>query len=163
LDLYGSVVFVHAATMLLFFIAHGTSMSVSFAIKREADPARVRALLDLSRFSLGPYSVVFLVIGLLTGIAAGFMGGHWGRFWIWSSIVLLVVVGGLMTPLGTFRLRPIRAAAGMPTDGDTGATAPAEDAEEMRRQIAAWNPIPLAAMGMTGFLVILWLMLVKPF
>jgi len=68
-----------------------------------------------------------------------------------------------MTPLGTFRLRPIRAAAGIQTDGDTGATAPAEDAEEMRRQIAAWNPIPLAAMGMTGFLVILWLMLVKPF
>ena len=33
----------------------------------------------------------------------------------------------------------------------------------MRRQIAAWNPIPLGALGMTGFLVILWLMLVKPF
>ena len=163
MDLYGSVVFVHAATMLLFFIAPGTSMAVAFALKRETEPARVRALLDLSRFSLGPFSVVFLVVGLLTGIAAGFMGGHWGRFWIWSSILLLVAVGGLMTPLATFRFRPIRAAAGMPSDGDKGGVAPPEDPEEMRRLIAAWNPIPLAALGLTGFLVILWMMLVKPF
>ena len=33
----------------------------------------------------------------------------------------------------------------------------------MRRQIAAWNPMPLAAMGQAGLLGILWLMLVKPF
>ena len=76
MDLYGAVVFVHATTILLFFVAHGTSMAVAFALKRETDPARVRALLDLSRMSLGLPSIVFIVIGLLTGILAGFMGGH---------------------------------------------------------------------------------------
>lgn len=163
MDLYGWVVFVHAATILLFFVAHGTSMAVAFKLKNETDPARVRALLDLSRFSLGVPAGVLIVVGLATGILAGFMGGHWGRAWIWISLVLLVAIGGAMTPLASFRLQPIRTAAGMPSSGPKPAEAQPEDPEEMRRLIAAWNPLPVAAMGLVGFLVILWLMLVKPF
>jgi uncharacterized membrane protein len=163
LDLYPAVVFVHAATILLFFVAHGTSMAVAFALKRESDPARVRALLDLSRFSLGVPSIIFIVVGLLTGILAGFMGGHWGKAWIWISIVLFIAVGGAMTPMATFRLNPIRAAAGMERDTKEGQAAPVENPDELRRLIAAWNPWPVAAMGLAGFVAILWLMLAKPF
>ena len=163
MDLYGWIVFVHAATILLFFVAHGTSMAVAFALKRESDPARVRALLDLSRASIGRPAIVLVVVGLLTGIAAGFMGGHWGRLWIWISLVLFVAIGGAMTPMASLRIQPIRTAAGMATSGPKPTTAQPEDPAEMRRLIAAWNPVPLAAMGLTGFVVILWLMLVKPF
>jgi uncharacterized membrane protein len=163
LDLYGAVVFVHATTILLFFVAHGVSMAVAFALKRETEPARVRALLDLSRASLGVPTLIVLVIGLLTGIVAGFMGGHWGRIWIWASLVILVGVGGLMTPLAALRLVPIRTAAGMASSGPQPVEAQPEDPEEMRRLIAAWNPLPVAAMGLTAFIVILWLMLTKPF
>ena len=155
LDLYASIVFVHAATILLFFIAHGTSMAVAFKLKRETDPARVRALLELSRFSLGAPAIVFVVIGLLSGIVAGFMGNWWGTLWIWISLGLFVLVGGLMTPLATKRLQAIGAAAG---SADS-----AEDPDELRRLLAAWNPLPVAAMGVTTFLVILWLMYAKPF
>jgi uncharacterized membrane protein len=163
LDLYGAVVFVHATTILLFFIAHGTSMAVAFALKRETDPARVRALLDLSRFSLGVPVVVLVVTGLLTGIVAGFMGDHWGTGWMWISIVLFVLVGGLMTPLATFRLRPIRAAAGMPAETGAPEAPPQEDPEELRRLIDAWNPLVPAGTGLVAFIVILYLMLAKPF
>ena len=155
MDLYGSVVFAHAATVLLFFIAHGTSMAVAFKLKQETDPDRVRALLELSRFSLGAPAIAFVLIGLATGILAGFMGGWWGSLWIWASLILFVLVGGLMTPLATQRLQRIGAAAGL---GDARA-----DPEELRRQLDAWNPLPIAAMGLTAFLVILWLMLAKPF
>lgn len=163
MDLYGAVVFVHATTILLFFVAHGTSMAVAFALKRETDPARVRALLDLSRMSLGLPSIVFIVIGLLTGILAGFMGGHWGRGWIWVSLVLLLAVGGLMTPLATIRLKPIREAAGMPPETGAPEAPPQENPEELRRLIAAWNPMIPASMGLVAFIVILYLMLAKPF
>jgi hypothetical protein len=163
LDLYPAVVFVHAVTILMFFIAHGTSMAIAFALKRETNPARVRALLDLSRFSLGIPVVVLVVVGLLTGFLAGFMGGHWGSAWIWISIAIFVVIGGLMTPLGTMRLKPIRAAAGMPAETGVPEAPPQENPEELRRLIDAWNPLPLAAMGMTGFIVILYLMMAKPF
>ena len=163
MDLYPAVVFVHAVTILLFFVAHGTSMAVGFAIKRETDPARVRALLDLSRFSLGVPAITMVVTGLVTGIAAGFMGGWWDRAWIWISIVLFVAVAGLMTPMATFRLRPIRAAAGMPAETGAPEAPPQEDPEELRRLIDAWNPLVPASMGLAAFIVILYLMMAKPF
>lgn len=162
MDLYGAVVFVHATAILLFFVAHGVSMVVAFALKREAEPSRVLALLDLSRLSLGVPTLVVLILGLLTGIVAGFMGDYWGRIWIWASLVLLVLVGGAMTPLATFRLQAIRAAAGGTTSRDDVEAQP-ENPDEMRRLIAAWNPLPVAAMGLTAFIVILWLMMEKPF
>jgi hypothetical protein len=163
LDLYGSVVFVHAATILLFFIAHGTSMAVAFKLKEETDPARVRALIEVSRFSLGTAAWIFLGLGLVTGIVAGFMGGHWGSVWIWLSLGLLIAVGGAMTPLATMKLAAIRDAAGGGHAPKNGGAPPPEDPDRMRQLIDAWRPLPVAAMGLTGFLVILWLMYAQPF
>ena len=68
-----------------------------------------------------------------------------------------------MTPMASLRLQPIRTAAGMGTSGPRPSEAQPEDPDEMRRLLTAWNPLPLAAMGLTGFVVILWLMLAKPF
>lgn len=164
MELYPWVVFVHAATVLLFFIAHGTSMAVAFMIKRESEPARVRALLDLSRFSLGVPTVIVVLIGLVSGIAAGFMGGWWGQLWIWISLVIFVGIGLAMTPLVAFRLNPIRVAAGMPAQpAKKDAPTPVEDPVELRRQLDAWKPAPIAVIGLGGFLVILYLMMAKPF
>lgn len=163
MDLYGSVVFTHMATVLLFFIAHGTSMAVAFKLKQETDPARVRALVELSRFSLGPPATVMILIGLATGILAGFMGNWWGSWWIWISLGLLIVVGGAMTPLATFRLVAIREAAGGAPPPKDGGDPPPADPDRMRELIADWRPLPVATLGLTGFLVILWLMYAKPF
>jgi len=166
-DLYPVVVFIHAATILLFFIAHGTSMFVAFQLKRETEPARVRALLELSRYSLGFPTLAAVIVGLVAGIAAGFMGDHWGRLWIWISIGLFVLVAGAMTPMMTFRLAPIRAAAGAVRPSGRGgseAAQPAtEDPAELRRLIGDWNPVPAAVMGLVAFVAILWLMMAKPF
>ena len=163
MDIYGALVFLHATAILLFFIAHGASMAVAFRLKAESDPARVRALLDLSRFSLGTPTIVVAAVGFVTGILVGFMGDHWGRLWIWLSLVLFVAIAGLMTPLASLRLQPIRTAAGMSTSGPRPTEAGPEDPAEMRRLIDAWNPVPIGVVGLTGFIVILWLMLAQPF
>lgn len=163
MDLYASVVFVHAATILLFFIAHGASMAVAFKLKEETDPDRVRALIELSRFSLGAPAIAFILIGLAAGIVAGFMGDHWGSLWIWISLVLLVAVGGAMTPMATSRLAAIREAAGGGRASKDGGDPPPADPERMHQLIEAWRPLPVAAMGLVAFLVILWLMFAKPF
>jgi uncharacterized membrane protein len=162
LDLYPWIVFVHAATILLFFIAHGASMAVALRLRREQDPDRIRALLDLSRFSLGTPAVVLVVLGLLTGIAAGFLGGWWGSLWIWISLVLFMAVGIAMTPMMAARLNAMRSAAGLAVQGAKEAPPPPDDAE-LRRLIDAWNPVPIAVIGIGSFVVILWLMMEKPF
>ena len=162
MDLYPWIVFVHASCVLLFFIAHGASMAVAFRLKRERDPERLRALLDLSRSTLGPVVGGLALVGLVAGIAAGFMGDWWGELWIWISLALLLAVAFAMTPMVTFRVNAIRAAAGQPNPRAPQVT-PVANLDELRRLLDAWNPIPIAIIGLGAFLVILYLMIVKPF
>ena len=162
MDFYPWVVFVHAATVLLFFIAHGASMAVALRVRDERDPERLRAILDLSRAAIAPWVSSLAAIGLLAGIVAGFMGNWWDQLWIWISLALLLIVAFAMTPFMAIRLNAIRAAAGQPNPSRRDVPA-VEDLEELRRLQAAWNPLPLAVVSIASFLVILWLMLVKPF
>jgi len=167
MDLYPWIVFIHVASVLLFFIAHGVSMAVAFRLKRERDPERVRMLLDLSSWSLGVAPSIAILVGLVAGIAAGIVGGWFGQAWIWISLALLVVVGGAMTPMVAARLNAIRAAAGTqainPFSRKPPAPPPNQNPEELDRLLDAWNPAPSAIMGFGGFLAILWLMFFKPF
>ena len=166
MNVYAAVVFVHAATILLFFIAHGVSMAVALRLRMERDPARVRMLLDLSGWAMGVPASAAITVGVLTGIAAGVMGGWFGQAWIWISLVLLTVVAFAMTPMAAARLKALRTAAGTVSVNPfarTQAPAPEPDFVELSRLLDAWNPVPTAALGMTAFLVILYLMLFKPF
>lgn len=165
MELYRAIVFIHAAAIFVFFMLHGVSMAVAFRLQREREPERVRALLDLSAWAMGYPAGVIVSIGLLAGIAAGVMGGWWTTAWFWVSLVLFVVVAVTMTPLAATRLHAIRAAAGAaPALGQRRKPdAPQPDAEELARLLDAWNPLAIAAIGMVAFLVILWLMLFKPF
>src|SRR4029079_7049166 len=47
-DFYPWVVFIHVAAAFLFVMGHGASMWTSDQIRRERDPVRIRALLELS-------------------------------------------------------------------------------------------------------------------
>ena len=79
----------HVAAGFTFALAHGVSAFTTLKLRRERDPARVIALLDLSKFSL-PISDLAILVLLVSGIAAGFVGGYWGQLWIWISIGVLV-------------------------------------------------------------------------
>jgi hypothetical protein len=166
-NFYPWIVFIHATGVLLFFIAHGTSMAVGFRLKRERDPARVRALLDLSSWTLGVWPSIAFAVGIVAGITAGIIGGWFGQAWIWIAIVLLTIVAGAMTPLVAARLNVIRTAAGTrainPFSRKPPEAPPAEDDAELARLLDAWDPRPAAVMGFGGFGIILWLMLFKPF
>lgn len=167
MDLYPWIVFIHAAAVLLFFIAHGTSMAVAFRLKGERDPARVRALLDLSSLSLGIVPSVALLVGLVAGIWAGIAGAWFGQLWIWTSLVLFILIAIYMTPMVAKPLNEIRAAAGTqsinPFSRGTPPPPPDPDPAELERLLSRWNPIVPAAVGLGGFLGILWLMFFKPF
>lgn len=162
MDFYPWVVFIHAASVLLFFIAHGVSMAVGMQVKNESDRERALALLDLSGKALMP-AFVLVGIGLLAGIVAGFMGGWWDQLWIWISLALFLVVGLSMTPMAASPLNAIRSAAGRGRPGKSGEPPPPRDDGRMTQLLADWNPAPTAILGLLTFLVILWLMLVKPF
>lgn len=159
-----ALVFIHVAAAFLFAAAHGVSLYVAFQLRREAEPSRMKALLDLSAHSLKMAGVGLLVL-LLSGIAAGILLGSFGRIWIWLALVLLIVVGGLMTPVGAFYHNRIRQALGIRTDrmkADEPDPIPVS-ADELSAMLDNRRPEMLLLLGGGGFLVILWLMMYRPF
>lgn len=177
--------FLHVAGAFLFVAGHGISVIVAFQVRSERDPGRLGTMLDLSGTSL-KLAVVGLLVLLVTGIVAGIVGGSFGRGWIWLSLGLLVAIGASMTPLGAGHFNRIRAAIGQarsaasvePAASGTRASGvarkpgepvagdpppPSATPDELRRLLDNRRPEALAAIGGGGFLVILWLMLFKPF
>lgn len=163
-DWYIPLRFLHIISAFLFVAGHGVSMLVAFRLRRETSPDRMKALLDLSTVSLNLAGIGLLLL-LASGIAAGIAGDYFGKLWIWLSLALLVVIGGLMTPVGAIYYTKVRAALGMRTrglkDGDPDPV-PVSQAE-LDVLLASRRPEALLALGAGGFLVILWLMTYRPF
>jgi hypothetical protein len=161
--LYQWVVLLHVIAAFTFALAHGVSAGVALKLRGERDVARVQALLDLSRFTVnGMYGSIFVLLG--AGITAAFIAGLWGKGWIWTAIVLLVVMFALMYARASTWFRELRRAAGQPYETQKGAQ-PAErpDPARIATLTASSRPMEIAAIGYVGLVLILWLMVMKPF
>lgn len=160
----GWIVFLHVVGVFLFVAGHGVSIAVAFRIRPERDAARLRAYLDLSNWSLNVAGIGLLIL-LVAGIVAGIVAGDFGHLWLWVSIVLFVVIGGLMTPLGGMPLTKVRVALGQRTRGlkPTDPDPVALPMDQVVPMLDALRPELLAVIGGGGFLVILYLMMFKPF
>lgn len=167
MDWHPWIVYAHILGAFAFAAGHGVSATVAFRLRSERDPARIRTILDLSFYSLSGTSLMsigFLVL-FLSGIAAGFTGGYWGTGWIWVSLALLVLITGLMTPLGGMHYNKVRAAIGQKSPRDKSDAPPPDPlpADQLERLLVAPHPWILAAVGGVGFAVIVALMVLKPF
>lgn len=162
--MYPWIVLLHIVGAFLFALSHGVGVWMVIQIRKERDPRRIAALLDLSATSLtGVYLGLLLL--LVGGIWAGIAGG-WFRFgWIWAAIVVLLAITIAMYVVATSFFSELRAAIGQRTQKtpkDAPDPVPRSDAEIAA--IVARTPLaPLASIGFGGLLVILWLMVVKPF
>jgi hypothetical protein len=159
----GWIVFLHVAGAFMFAAGHGGSILMAFQIRKERDPVRIATLLDLSAWSLNIAGIglLFLLVG---GIVAGIVLGSFGRLWIWVSLVLFIVIGGLMTPIGGIYFNQVRIAIGqrpprVKLDADPVPVSP----EALATMLETRRPEALLLIGGGGFLVILWLMMFRPF
>ncbi len=136
-----------------FFAAHGATAAVAMRLRRERDPERVRALLDLSR-ATRPWMYVSLLMLIAGGIVTGFLGHWWSQGWIWASLILLVFLLAAAFPLAVpYYVRVRRAVA-------PGAELPPD---ELKVLLRSSRPLVIAVVETAGILVIIWLMVLKPF
>jgi len=150
--MYRWIVFLHIAGIFGFLLAHGSSAAVAFALRRERNPERIRALLDLSGRTMSVLYLSLLVL-IAAGIISAFMGHWWGRGWVWASIILLVAMVVGMWTIGSQHYHQVRKAVGSgymqgmkfyPPEPEP-ATPEALDA-----LLARGQPMLLAAIGMAG-------------
>jgi hypothetical protein len=162
--MYQWIVYLHVVGAFGLMFAHGASALVAFRLRREREVERIRALLDLSSLALrGMWGSLLLL--LVAGIVAGFMGGWWGDYWIWISLVLLILIVVGMALVSTRSYYPLRTAVGLPDPWTKleGAPQPPAPPEEIEHFIVAGRPFELLTLGFGGTLIILWFMMFKPF
>lgn len=162
--MYRWLVLLHVLGVFGFLMAHGISMGVAFALRRERNLERIRALIDLSG---NTYKVLYgsILILLASGIASGFIGHWWRQGWIWLSLGLLLAIFIYMGVAGSGYYGRVRKAVRvgyMEGYMPKPAAEPANDAM-IDSLLSRSRPIMLAIVGLGGLAIITWLMEFKPF
>jgi uncharacterized membrane protein len=163
-SVYIWIKFIHVVGSVTFIMGHGAAIAFTFRVKKESELERVRAMLDLSSSMWSVYMISWLVL-MVAGIANAFLGNWWSQGWTWVSLVLMLVITIWMFVLGTRTYHPMRKAFGMPyREGNTEVPAgePLPEAERAAL-IAATRPMEQLVIGYGGYILILWLMIFKPF
>lgn len=158
------LIFLHVLSAITFFLGHGTSVAMAFQVRKEKDIARIRAMLDLSESTLMVMGIAFLIMGL-SGLVLPFMLKLWGKGWIWTSIVLMVIVMLQMIFMNEKRYKILRKLVGLPyRQGNKilPAEAPVSQAE-VEAHIKKLNVGELVIVGYVIPMLVLWLMVFKPF
>ncbi|HYI23280.1 MAG TPA: hypothetical protein VEX62_11640 [Candidatus Limnocylindrales bacterium] len=154
----------HVVGVIIFVIAHAVSAYVLIRMQSENDPDKLRSLLGWSSRSLGVAGIGML-IWFLAGFLAGFSGNWWtsGRLWIWAALAVAIAVTGIMTPLGRMYLNRVRESLGIDPKSGMQIAGAGYDAGALQAARASGRPWLLAAIGLSGLVILFWLMLAKPF
>ncbi|HEY5728439.1 MAG TPA: hypothetical protein VIS72_00195 [Anaerolineales bacterium] len=158
------LVFLHLLSAFTFFLAHGASVAMAFKIRSETNFERIRAMLDLSGYTVMTMFISFLAMGL-TGLVMPFILKLWGRGWIWASVILMVIVAVQMGLISEKRYKPLRKLVGMPyMQGNK--EYPAEEPASQQEVEAHLKKLKVGELVIVGYvipMVVLWLMVFKPF
>jgi hypothetical protein len=153
--MYQWFVFTHLVGLVLFVFAHGASAFASYQIRALRDPMAIGGYLTLSQQAVRT-SYIGLVVLIIGGAGAATVNSLWSQAWVWGSVIVLILVLVGMYAVGSryyIRLRHMLAASeGKPPISE--------------QDLAAYlrSPVPdaLAGIGALGFLVLVWLMVMKP-
>ncbi len=154
--MYQFWVFVHIAGVFGFLAAHGTSIAITFRLRKERDPRRVNDLIAFSGSTIRMF-YISLVVLLVGGIVAGFQGHWWSQGWIWAALIVLILTSVAMVAMA----RPYyRRAAFVARAMAGGSQAVTEEQFDQILRSGRAHAIPM--IGIVGLGLILYLMVYKP-
>jgi hypothetical protein len=157
---YEWLLFMHVALVLAFMLLHGVQVTVTWIKRFEADPEQ-----NLGLFAALP-SVLPLRITMVTLIVSGFLLvawlNIWTKGWIWLSLLLLVLLWLSMWRWGGgyYGALSLTADAAISARGTSDEAAARAAFNAVR---LSWHAPGLTVIGVVGTLVILWLMVFRPF
>ncbi|HWH09187.1 MAG TPA: hypothetical protein VNX21_08305 [Candidatus Thermoplasmatota archaeon] len=158
------LVLLHVLGAFAFFLVHGVSAAVLLRLRSEREPAAVAALLRASGAANGWTWAAWGLLALTGGLLAATLHA-WREPWVWGSVVVLVVVTGLMSPLAARAFNEARHAAGLPWfDGKGVRPAGPVDPVALEAALATIRrrALPVTLLGAAGAVALVWLMVMRP-
>ncbi len=154
---YQIILYLHVASALSYFLFHGAFASVTFALNRESQPERLKALAGF-RDQAGPWSLGGALLMVLSGIVLMVMGNWWRDAWPWLAMLILIAVGVVMVIFGGVFLGSRLGTEEMPAEGERWYRM-----VQWGLRLGSRTPLFLTVTGLTALGLILWLMMFKPF
>lgn len=158
------LVVAHAMSAFAFVLVHGPSVAALMALRRERQLERVRALLSMSGSAAGWTWGAIMLLGI-SGLALAAAEHTWKLPWLWGSALVLFLVAFSMSPLAARAFNEARHAAGLPYFDGRGVAPPGPvdhaALDVALRRIARRAPW-IAAIGVVGLALLVWLMVARP-
>lgn len=155
--LYEWLLFGHILAVAALLINHGVSMYVLYAIRGQTDRQKILDLITLSGRSILP---MYLSIGLIVvfGFLLALELNVLSAWWIWLSVLILLVVIGLMSATAKPYFARVKEACELRPSG-----VPRVSDEELQQILHSGSTNTITAIGAIGLIAIFYLMIFKPF
>lgn len=158
--MYPWVVFLHVTVIFIFLIQHAAEIFITYKLRDQKEPRGIDAtysfmLKNNSRNLRITYSLI-----ILTGATAGFMSTWWKQGWMWTALGIMLLIWIVMRRFGGNYLNAVDAISehAMKNKGEASAL------EKFRSDLRARRePEIMTVTSVIGGLIILWLMMFKPF
>jgi hypothetical protein len=158
--MYNWVVFLHVTIIFIFLIQHAAEIIVTFKLREQKEPEGIFATYSFmpdnnSRNLRITYSLI-----IITGMIAGFMSTWWKQGWMWTALGVMIVIWIVMNRVGGSYLTAVDAITDyvVKNKDDTSAIDKFRNDLKARRE-----PEIMTVTSVIGGLIILWLMMFKPF
>ena len=158
--MYNWVVFLHVTMIFIFLIQHAAEIIVTFKLREQKEPEGIFTTYSFmpdnnSRNLRITYSLI-----IITGMIAGFMSTWWKQGWMWTALGVMIVIWIVMNRVGGSYLTAV--------DGITDYALKNKDdpsaIDKFRNDLKARRePEMMTVTSVIGGLIILWLMMFKPF
>jgi hypothetical protein len=148
MTVYATLRFLHLAGLGLFLFGHGVTGATSLVLRGPVSGA-TRTLLQMSQRAAAIYYPGILLV-IVTGVWMAFLNHSWSMGWPWAAVVIVVVTFAAMFYVS----RPYYLARDAAKGSDDGVLA--ERLKAARPMLALW-------VGVIALVLLLWLMVFKPF
>ena len=159
--MYNWLVFLHIFFGFTFMLAHGVHAAAILAFRNEKDPERA-----LTFFNIVPEirMVRYLTVLMgLSGFIAAFITPWWRQGWVWTSVVVFVIISYIMYRYGARYFGLIQDAAIQAIEAKKNNSNVEESLKRFEAVRTAQDPIIVSIVGILGLAIILWLMRFKTF
>lgn len=158
--MYNWAVFLHVSIVFIFLVQHAAEIFVSFKLRQQDQPEGIFATYSfLPNNNARNLRVTYSLI-IVTGAFAGYIGHWWKQGWIWTALGVMILIWILMKQLAGTYLNSVDAITDQALKNKDDESAIEKFRIELR---ARREPEIMTVTSVAGLLIILWLMMFKPF